>query len=183
MLKLVVLLFFAGLGVVLYQHRQMFEPAAIWYEVWNNGGLKKTEPLPTVRGVADVVLDSRSFHLQRPKMPPFALRLTGLDEPITAPATVEQAKLEAGRKKVLQGLIQGEMVHVEVSYHSGNSGLGICYKGKTNVNLYLIEHGCAELKPEYIKTLPAKLQYEFFASRRMASRKNPDQLSAMSSNQ
>ncbi|MGV3771883.1 MAG: thermonuclease family protein [Verrucomicrobiales bacterium] len=171
-IKFFVLLFFVCVGVVMYQNRHVFEPVGIWYEVYQNNGFKKGEALPVVSGAANYVTDSRTFQLKRAKMPLFIVRLAGLDEPNLRPTSVEAAKAEAEGKKILKELIEGEVVNVDVTYNANNSGLGICYRGQTNINLHLIKEGIAQLKPEYIKPLPAKLQYEFFHARRVAMKKN-----------
>jgi hypothetical protein len=171
MIKLFVLLCFFGFAYVLYQHRSDFEPALVWYEVWQNGGLTNKAALPDLSGHGVALLNSRTFQFKSDQGNIFAVGLTGLNDAGT-PKTEAETKHELHQRDLLRPLVLSNYLHVEITYSNLNRLLGIVYSNATNVNTRLITAGAAELKPKYIKALPAKKQYDFFYAQRLAARRS-----------
>src|SRR5678815_5654310 len=63
-----------------YQHRQVAEPALIWYDVWDNGGFRE-QPMPTMDGRVEKVLGSQTFVLKGTNVTRYNVRLMGLRDP------------------------------------------------------------------------------------------------------
>jgi hypothetical protein len=171
MIKLFVLLCFLGFFFVLYLHRNDFEPAFVWYDVWDNGGITNKTTLPEIRGHATALFNSRTFQFRTDQGKILAVRLTGLND-VGTPATSAEVKEELHRRDLLRPMVLSNYLHIDVTYSNLNSVLGIVYSGSTNVNTRLIAIGSAQLKTEYIKSLPAKSQYDFFYARRAAAKRN-----------
>jgi hypothetical protein len=68
-----------------YEHRRVFQPALIWYDVWDNGGFKQP-PLRQVDGRVEKVLTSQVFMLAATNAARFNVRLMGLADPSTTSA-------------------------------------------------------------------------------------------------
>jgi endonuclease YncB( thermonuclease family) len=152
-----------------YQQRAIFEPAFVWYDVYENGGITNTTALPTVSGRATRVTDPHTFQIRQRKGDFLTVRLTGLqEEPV--PTTPQEFQLQKPKRDALAALVLSNFVHVDVTYSNKNSILGVAYANGTNVNTALVAHGDGRLKPEYIKLLPRQTQYAFFRAHRVAAK-------------
>jgi hypothetical protein len=154
----------------LYQQREALEPAWVWYDVYQNGGIERTEPLPAIRGEGIGVLDGHSFQMKS-HGGIYVVRLTGFDLP-SPPVSNHEAKLERERREVLNKFIVGKQLRVEVTYSNLNSLLGIVEAGGTNLNTYYVANGLSHFNREYVKTVPRDLQYRFFSAARARDKKN-----------
>jgi hypothetical protein len=148
----------------LWLQREALEPVYVWYDVYNNGGIDRTEPLPTISGVGIHVVDGHTFRIMKDKQL-YSVRLTGFVTP-EAPLSPAEIHLEKARRDFLRGAVISNRVHVEVTYSNMNSLLGVVYVGKTNVNIHFLTNSLSEFNREYIKTLPRDLQYKFFSAAR-----------------
>lgn len=168
-IKVFVALCFLGAACLIYQQRSAFEPLEVLYEVYENGGITNKAELPEIKGRVAAVLDSRTFHLRTEPGHLLAVRLTGLDN-VSPSMTPSQIKVEKEHLEFLKSLVLSNYLYVAVTYSNENSLLGIAYVNGTNVNTRLIALRKAELKPEYIKNLNRKTQYDFFYARRLAQK-------------
>ena len=69
----------AGLYWVWLQ-REALEPVYVWYEVYENGGLKNNKPLHSINGRAVAVVDSLTVQVKEDGRS-LSVRLTGLQMP------------------------------------------------------------------------------------------------------
>lgn len=145
--------------------REALEPAYVWYNVYRNGGIDQTEPLPTLQGKGSYVLDGHTFQMRSGKNV-YSVRLTGLGIP-TPPLTPRELLLEKARREFLRHAVLSNRVHVEITYSNRFSLLGVAYVGKTNLNIHFVTNGLSQFKPEYVKGVPRDLQYRFFAAERL----------------
>src|SRR4051812_11128823 len=105
-MKFLLLCAFVGAGWRVYENRQVFEPALIWYDVWDNGGLNEKDTMPSVSGEVEQILNSQTFVLRSTNAMRFNVRLLGLKDPPKA-ASFEGLKKETERKERLEELIKG----------------------------------------------------------------------------
>ena len=151
-----------------WTQRAAFEPVWVWYEVYENGGIQKTEHLPVVTGQGIGVLDGHTFQMKSGH-DILSVRLTGFDlpEPPLSPAQLSEEK---HRREVLRNIVVGKGVQVEITYSNVNSLLGVVHAGRTNLNTYYVTSGLGHFNREYVKSTPRDLQYKFFAAARATSR-------------
>lgn len=152
----------------LYENRAVFEPALIWYNVWDNGGMHVPEP-KSMSGRVAYVIGSQTFVLATRSGDRFNVRLMGLRPP-SDDRSIEALAHEKGRKDALKKMIEGQWVHLEISYENLNNLGGVAFLGSTNVNAELVRLGVARSRMETAKGLPGDSQYALiWASRhRMA---------------
>lgn len=165
--RLVKWVFMAFIGAGLYWawlQREALEPVYVWYEVYENGGLKINKSLHTLHGKAIAVVDSLTVQVKEDGRS-LSVRLTGLQMP-EPPYSHTDIRLEKERKEALRDMVVGEQVDVQVTYAAPGSMLGILSVGGTNVNLYFITNGMARFNSGYVKGLPREMQYQFFAAER-----------------
>ena len=161
-------LLLAGLYWVWLQ-RDAIEPVYVWYDVYQNGGLKNTTRLEEKRGRVIAVVDGHTVQMKHDGKN-YAVRLTGLQIP-EPPLTTTQVAQEKQRREFLRHSVVGQEVDVQISYATPTSLLGIVTVGETNVNLFFITNGLAKFNPAYVKTVPRELQYQFFAAERWREKK------------
>ena len=151
--------------VWLYQQREALEPVWVWYDVYDNGGLQKTEPLPRVEGEVIQIVDGHSFLMQSPDKKNYSVRMTGFEIPTTQ-LSGQELKQELQRRAFLKEQLLLKPVRVDITYSNLNSLLGIVYSGGTNLNIYFLTNGLSSFKPGYIKSMPRDVQYKFFSAAR-----------------
>jgi len=153
----------------LYLQREALEPVWVWYDVYENGGIERTEPLSALRGEGLNIIDGHTFQMKS-RGAIYSVRLTGFDLPVP-PVSAGEAKLEKERREVLHRFVIGKPVQVDVTYSNLNSVLGIIEAGGTNLNTYYIANGLSHFNREYVKTVPRDLQYRFFSASRAREKK------------
>jgi hypothetical protein len=157
-------------GWKLYENREVFEPAVIWYDVWDNGGLRVAQP-KSIAGRAENVIGSQTFVLATRGQKRFNVRLMGLKGP-SEDRSLEAFAKEQARREALQKMIQGNWVHLEISYQNMNNLGGIAFLGPTNVNAELVRMGVAMVDKVSVKGLPKESQYALlWASRHQFANK------------
>ena len=157
-------------GWKLYEHREVFEPALIWYDVWDNGGLHVAGP-KAIAGRVDLVIGSQTFVLTTRGQKRFNVRLMGLKAP-SEDRSLESLAKEQGRREELAKMIKGNWVHLEISYENMNNLGGVIFLGPTNVNATLVRMGVARADKETVKGLPTDSQYALlWASRHRVAAK------------
>lgn len=165
--------FFVLLGVGcllwLYSMREALEPLYVWYDVYENGGIQRTEPLPVMKGEGLNVLDGHTFQLKSDGRV-YSVRLTGFDLP-APPLSPAEIDAEKKRRQILREVVIGRPAEVSVSYSNYNSLLGVVYAGGTNINTHFVAHGLSRFNREYVKSTPRDLQYKFFAAARSTTLK------------
>jgi hypothetical protein len=154
----------AGLYWVWLQ-REFLEPVYVWYDVYDNGGINRTEPLKVIQGKPTHVLDGHTFQMVQGNAVS-RVRLTGFEIP-EPPLSQEEREKELERRKFLRETVLAQQVQVSVTYADQGSILGIVTANGTNLNLYYLTNGLSEFRPDYIKGLPREMQYQFFAARRL----------------
>src|SRR5688572_19715340 len=112
-------------GWKLYERREVFEPALIWYDVWDNGGLR-VEKGKSMAGRVHNVIGSQTFVLGARGQKRFNVRLMGL-KASTEDRSLEALAKEQGRREALEKMIGGNWVHLEVSYENMNSLGGVVF--------------------------------------------------------
>jgi hypothetical protein len=150
-----------------WTQRSALEPVWVWYDVYENGGIQKTEHLPVVQGQGISVLDGHTFQMKSGTQI-VSVRLTGFDLP-EPPLSPAQFAEEKRRREFLQKAVVGKSVQVESTYSNVNSLLGVVHVGNTNLNTYYVISGLGHFNPEYVKSTPRDLQYKFFAAARAKS--------------
>jgi hypothetical protein len=161
------LAFFCALifvGYEIYLHRQVFEPALIWYDVWDNGGFN-APPLPAMRGHVEKVLSSQTFTFRGTNATRYNVRLTGLREPSQNP-TLDMLERERKRKQALAELIENKDIRLDLNYENLNNLGGIAYLGVTNINACLVQRRLAFTDKDLVKTFPQDVQYQMLWSKR-----------------
>jgi endonuclease YncB( thermonuclease family) len=154
----------AGLYWVWLQ-REMLEPVYVWYDVYDNGGIQKTNRLQVIEGKATHVLDGHTFQMTQGNKA-YSVRLAGFEIP-EVPLPNEERALELERRKFLRETVLMQEAKVDVTYSEGASVLGIVHVNGTNLNLYYVTNGLGKFRPAYIKALPRDMQYQFFAAKRL----------------
>src|SRR5687767_5582478 len=112
----------AGLYWIWLQ-REVLEPVYVWYDVYDNGGLQKTEQLRAIQGKAIHVLDGHTFQMSQGNRV-FTVRLTGFEIP-AVPMPDADRELELERRKFLRDAVLMQEAAVKVTYADQNSLLGI----------------------------------------------------------
>ena len=168
-------LLFCGLlwlGWKAYQNRHVVEPAIIWYEVWDNGGLRE-KPMPIMNGVVERVLSSQTFTMKTTNAlaPRVNVRLLGLREP-SKDRTPDILIKEQKRTQALDKLIEGREVRLHVGYENFNNVGGVLFLGTTNINAYLIQQRFAFTDKELVKGFNKEIQYQMLWSKRHAVTNN-----------
>jgi hypothetical protein len=154
----------AGLYWVWLQ-REILDPVYVWYDVYDNGGLNKTEPLKVIDGKATQLVDGHTFQMVEGNRV-YAVRLTGFEIP-QAPIPEEEREKEMERRKFLRENVLAQQARVSVTYADHGSVLGIVTVNGTNLNMYYLTNGLSTFRPDYIKALPRDMQYQFFAAKRL----------------
>lgn len=167
----------AGLYWVWLQ-REAVEPVYVWYDVYENGGIKNDDRLHVLQGRATAVVDGHTIQMNHDGKS-YAVRLTGLQmaEP---PFTQTEIRLEKERRQVLRDMVLSKQVEVQVTYAAPNSLLGIVTLNQTNLNLYFITNGLATFNPAFVKTAPRHVQYQFFAAERWREKKDQREMAVAS---
>jgi hypothetical protein len=156
-----------GLLVWLYTQREALEPIWVWYEVYENGGIQRTDRLPLIEGQGIVVTDGHTFQMKSGGKV-YSVRLTGFDLPEPPLSTAEIAR-EKARREFLRQNVVGKPVRVEITYSNKNSLLGVVQANGTNLNTHYVATGSSHFNRDYVKTTPRDLQYKFFAAARAKS--------------
>ena len=152
----------AGCLYWLYTQREALEPLYAWYDVYENGGLQKTEQLPVFEGEGIHVLDGHSFQM-RAAGRVVVVRLTGFELP-APPLSPGDITMEKRRRQLLREMVVSRPVRVEVTFSNANSVLGIVHAGSTNLNTYFVSEGISQFNKDYVKSAPRDMQYKFFAA-------------------
>src|SRR5262245_38251959 len=156
----------------LYTQREALEPVWVWYDVYENGGIRNTDPLPTIGGEGISVIDGHTFQMKSDGRY-YSVRLTGFEQP-TPPLSQSELELEKKRRELLRGVVVGNPIRVDVTYSNQNSLLGIVHFGSTNLNTYYVTHHLSRFNREYVKSTPRDLQYKFFAALRSVPQTGPE---------
>jgi hypothetical protein len=167
--------FFVLLGVAclfwLYTQRAALEPIYVWYDVYENGGIQRNEPLPVARGQGLAIIDGHTFQMKADGRV-ITVRLTGFDIPAPPllPAEIEKEKK---RREILREAVVGKEVEVAITFSNFHSMLGVVQAGGTNLNTLFVARGLSRFNREYVKTTPRDLQYKFFAAARSTAMARP----------
>jgi hypothetical protein len=145
-----------------YTQRAVLEPLWVWYDVYDNGGIQKTEPLPEVKGHGVKIVDGHTFEMNSDGRM-VSVRLTGFDLP-EPPLSAVQLQQEKRRRQFLQTAVVNQPVRVQITYSVANNLLGIVHAGSTNLNVYYITNGLGQFNRDFIKSMPRNEQYKFFAA-------------------
>ena len=148
----------AFVGWKIYEHRQIFEPAIVWAQVWDNGGFRVEQP-ENIGGNVVSIVNSQTFTMTSKSGVSCNVRLLGLHDPPR-----DQRELE--RKKALENMIKGRWVHVEKFYENANNLGGVVYCQGTNVNANLVLLGLATTSKELIKSFPKEDQFSLLWAER-----------------
>lgn len=178
LLKLIVILFFVGVLVWVWQQRHILEPAFVWHDVYKNGGIERTGTLPQVEGRGSYIFDGHTFQLKTSENRVYVVRLTGFESP-APPLSAEGILLEKRRRDALKFLVLSNSVRIEITYSNQNSLLGIAHAGNTNVNVYFITNHLAQFKGDFVKSVPRDVQYTFFAAARAGRKTRPAETNAL----
>jgi hypothetical protein len=147
-----------------YQHRQVAEPALIWYDVWDNGGFHE-KPMPMIDGRVEKVLTSQTFILTATNLNRYNVRLMGLSDP-SKNLTREVLEKERKRADALKDLIEGKEVRLAISYENFNNLGGVVFVGATNINAQLVRERLAFTEKELVKGFSKEIQYQMLWSKR-----------------
>ena len=153
-----------GCVVWLYTQREALAPLWVWYDVYENGGIQRTEPLPAVEGEGIAVLDGHTFQMKSNGRI-YSVRLTGFELP-APPLSAEDIQWEKARREMLRRSVLAKPVRVDVTYSNGASLLGVVHAGTTNLNTHYVAKGLSRFNRDYVKSAPRDLQYKFFAAAR-----------------
>ena len=162
--KFVVFCCVVWVGWKAYQHREVAEPALIWYDVWDNGGFNE-KPMPMIDGRVNKVMTSQTFILTATNMSRYNVRLMGLTEP-SKNLTREILEKESKRADALKNLIEGKEVRLAISYENFNSLGGVVFIGPTNINAQLVRERLAFTDKELVKGFSKEIQYQMLWSKR-----------------
>lgn len=160
--------FIALVGTGLYWvwlQREALEPVYVWYDVYENGGLQKTDQLETIRGRGLRILDGHTFQMLHDGKA-YSVRLTGFEIP-EPPFSNTDLQVEKERIRVLKESVLAEGVQVEITFANNNSLLGIVTAKGTNLNTFYLTNGLSRFNREYVKSVPRDVQYRFFAAQRV----------------
>lgn len=158
-----------ALGVVwLYRQREVLEPLYVWYEVYDNGGLQKTDSLPARPGRGVTVLDGHTFQMKS-EGKIYSVRLTGFEVPTSLLAGAD-LELEHQRRAFLRQTVLSNDLTVKVTFESGTSLLGIVQAAGTNLNTHYVRSGLSRFNREYVKSIPREDQFLFFAAARQRAK-------------
>jgi len=159
-------LFCCALWVVwkAYEHRQVVEPAFIWYDVWDNGGFDE-KPMPKISGHVEKVLSSQTFILTKTNSVRYNVRLMGLRDP-SKDLSLESLEREKKRREGLRDLIEGKDVSLNLAYENFNNIGGIVFLNSTNINACLIQQHLAFTDKELVKGFSKEIQYQMLWSKR-----------------
>src|SRR5688500_9464005 len=113
-----VTLFFTALVVAglywVWLQREAVEPVYVWYDVYENGGLKNNTRLEEKRGHVVAVVDGHTFQMKHDGKS-YAVRLTGLQIP-EAPLSASEVAREKERREFLRRMLVGQEANVQVTY-------------------------------------------------------------------
>jgi endonuclease YncB( thermonuclease family) len=175
--KIVFLILFgllACFGAYVYHKRAIFNPLVDLVEVWQIHRKNPTRMVGQLTGQVTKVGDELGFHVKSEQGPTYSLRLAGLEPPGDQSEKPKKAKdpIEVEARTILNRLILSNHVRVDLTFMSEQrSGLGIAYRGETNINAAIAEAGLAKVKREYLKGLPWKEQYKLVRAERKAQEK------------
>jgi endonuclease YncB( thermonuclease family) len=147
-----------------YEHREVAEPALIWYDVWDNGGFNE-KPAPTMNGHVERVLSSQTFVMAGTNHVRYNVRLAGLRDP-SKELSVAAVEREKKRRDALADLIEAKDIRLAISYENFNNLGGIVFVGATNINAQLVHEGLAFTDKELVKGFPKEIQYQMLWSSR-----------------
>ena len=154
----------AGLYWVWLQ-REFLEPVYVWYNVYDNGGIRKNDRLEVIQGKVVHVIDGHTFQMTQGNRA-YNVRLIGFEIPVP-PLPDDERDLEVQRRQFLRETILMQRANVSVTYAEQGSVLGLVTVNGTNLNIYYLTNGLSKFRPDYIKALPRDLQYQFFAAKRL----------------
>ncbi|MBI2947941.1 MAG: thermonuclease family protein [Verrucomicrobia bacterium] len=160
----------AGLGAVLYQQRSVLHPVVDYYQAWQIHRENPRQDRESISGQVIKVTGEYAFQMKSAQGLLFNFQLTGF-EPITATNRADEAAavLKEECKSRLTELILSNEVRVAPSFLSPlRTGLGVVYRGETNVNAVLVEAGLARPNRNYLKGLTRDELYEMFRAERKA---------------
>ena len=157
--------------------REALEPVYVWFDVYENGGLKNDRTLHKIRGKVLAVEGGLTFPMFQDGRT-LAVTLVGLKlpDPPFSNTDLERAK---ERRRFLREAMLSKEVDVQITYAAPGSILGIVTAGGTNINLYLITNNLAQFNPEWIKGIPRNHQYQFFAAERLREKQMDPQQAAL----
>jgi endonuclease YncB( thermonuclease family) len=145
--------------------RAALEPVYVWYDVYDNGGIQKTERLSVMEGRGLRMIDGHTFAMNSDNKI-YKVRLTGFDIPEPPLSDTEVAR-ERERRRVLHNAIASQKVRLDLTFASNDSLLGVATVNGTNLNLFFLTNGLSKFNPTYIKSAPRDVQYQFFAAERL----------------
>lgn len=166
--RMVKWVFMAFLAAGLYWawlQREALEPVYVWYDVYENGGIKIDRELHTLHGKGLAVGDGLSFPMLQDGRT-LTVTLVGLKLP-DPPLSNTDRERAMERRRFLREAVVSKELDVQITYAAPGSILGIVTAGGTNLNLYMITNNLAQFNPTWIKGLPRDHQYHFFAAERL----------------
>ncbi|MBM3839540.1 MAG: hypothetical protein FJ398_16545 [Verrucomicrobia bacterium] len=171
--KLVLVVFYgllAALGALLYQKRSVLHPAVDYYQAWQISRENPGQDRESVLGQVIKVTGEYAFQMRTAQGLLFNFQLTGF-EPIAATNRSDEAAAEFKEqcKSRFTELILSNDVRVAATFLSPlRTGLGVAYRGETNVNAVLVEAGLARLNRNYLKGLARDELYDLLRAERKA---------------
>jgi len=147
-----------------YEHREVAEPALIWYDVWDNSGFNE-KPMPTLDAHVERVLSSQTFVMFATNHVRYNVRLSGLRDP-SKEMTVGAIEKENKRRDALKDLIEAKDVRLAISYENFNNLGGIVFVGRTNINAELVHESLAFTDKDLVKGFSKDIQYQMLWSKR-----------------
>lgn len=165
--------FWACVAFYLYQQRARFEPAIDYATLWRNRDRNAPQEFPRLAGHVTRVLDSESVQLRTGHSDLWVFGFTGLAIPrATALSTPEQKQLATDARDLLARWLEDQDAIVRVTFQTEQrTGLGIFLVGDTNANLGLVAHGLAAVRPDYLRSLPVREQFELVQAEKQARRR------------
>jgi endonuclease YncB( thermonuclease family) len=159
-----------GVGVWAYQRRAALQPVEDWIEVLKN---KKDVPQSfqgQLSGTAVKVIDGDTFQMKDQFGQLYTISLVGVAAPEfrkDQPKRLRQ--LAASSRTNLSQLILSNRVTVDVTYAiPPRNALGFVHMPETNINVAVAKSGWAQVKREYIRTLPSQDQVALIQAEREA---------------
>ena len=153
----------------IYVHREIFEPAIIWFDVWDNGGFDAPR-VDIVQGKVVHVVNSQTFVFEPVKNSKVNVRLMCLRDPIAEISVAAQEK-ETARREALENLVLGKEVKVKLLYQNANNVGGVVFvDGTNNVQANLVLNGYAVTSKDKVKGIPKEDQYSLLWAQRHRTR-------------
>lgn len=156
-------------GWYLFERRALFQPLIDEVEILKDLQLN-SDPARVIgqfSGEVFQVTSPDSFRIKTSDRGIYHLRF----EAVQAPR--EKTFQGGGHRKEgvagLSRLILSNQVHVDLIYtNEYRLGLGMVFRGETNINLQMVKLGLARINPDQLKTLPVKEQHAFLSAQKQA---------------